>query len=166
MAAKRAVELGLSGCHGLDVVGEVVSCAAREDSAAGHLGLGGGAVLAGRPHLVNAGDVCGIDDGRDIKVGDVVPALEGDFAEHALGVGGVLANGEPVANPSSRESDGLGGSSCNLNGADLGVTNTGSEDNLSASAVLADESDSVGGANDRTGGSNDGSNLGEETHFD
>lgn len=115
---------------------------------------------------MNTGNVGGIDDGGDVEVGDVVPTLESNLAQHALSVAGVRTLGEPVTNPSSRESDGLGVSTGNLDRADLGVTSAGSEDDLTAGAVLADESNSVGGANNRAGGSNESGDLGEELHLD
>lgn len=166
LAAKCAVELSLVGGDSLDIVGEVVGSVARENLTTRHLSLGRKRVLAGRPHLVNATVVICINNGRDVEVGDVVPTLERDLTQHANSVGGILTDGEPVANPAGGEGDGLSSFTSHLNGGDLGVTNAGCKDNLAAGIVLADKGDSVSSTGDCAGDGSNGSDLGEELHLD
>jgi hypothetical protein len=166
LAAKGAVQLSLRGGDGLNIVGEVVGSVAREDGAARHQSLDRDGVLAGGPHLVDTIVVISVDNGGDIKVSNVVPALEGNLTEHAAGVVGTLRDGVPVANPTRREGDSLGAEASNLDRVDLGVARARSEDDLAGGAVLADKGDSVGSTGNSGSGSDHGGDLGEETHFD
>lgn len=166
LAAEGAVQLSLLGGDGLDVVGKVVGSVAGEDGATGHEGLGGDGVLAGRPHLVDTVQVLGVDNGRDIKVGDAVPALEGHLAQHTAGVVGILGDGVPVADPALREGGSLGGLAGDLDRVELGVALAGGEDDLAVGAVEADKGDGVGGSGNGAGDDGQGSDLGEETHLE
>lgn len=71
-------EVGLLGRNRLDVVGRVVGGVAREDDASRDDGLGLGLLKASRVHLLDSVVVVGVHDGRDVKVGQAIPAVEGN----------------------------------------------------------------------------------------
>jgi hypothetical protein len=157
--AQGSPEVDLVGDLGLDVIGKPVAVVAREDLAARHGVLG-----AGGPHLLDVAVVGGVDNGRDVKVGQAVPAVELDLAEHAGNVGTALGDGVEVANIVVGE----------LNGGPLGTAHS---DGVHGEGVLiADEVDGahnvVEGPEGDAGGAGKGSRAdeakdsGRETHVD
>lgn len=152
--AEGADEVGLGGGLGLDVVGEVVGVVAQEVVAAGGGGLGGG-----RVHELDAVHVVGVDDGGDVEVGQVVPAVEGDLAEHAGGVLGAVRDGVPVADPGLGEVDGGGALGGDLDRVDGGEAGVGDEVDGAVGVVEGLEGDGVGGDGD--GRAEEGEKAGE-----
>lgn len=142
-------------CPGLDVVGKVVGKVAREGDTARD-----GLLLIGRPHLLDVVLVIGIDNGRDVEVRDVVPAIEGDLAEHARDVGLALPDCIPVSLPAMREGDGDVLVTRDHGVWDLGGVRVAGEVDGAVDGVLGHEGDRVlGGGHD--GGGEEGDKLGE-----
>lgn len=131
---EEADQLVGGGDLGLDVVPLVVGVGAREGLAARD-----GGVSVKREHLLDAVVVVWVDDSADIEVVHTSPAIEGDLAEHAWDISGILGDGVPVANPSGWE--GLVGSLETLEGelGDRLESSVLSEDDGALSRVLVDE---------------------------
>lgn len=164
-ATQGGDQVSLLGGHGLDVVGVVVGSVAGEVGAAGDGGLDLGLELADGEDLLDAVDVGGVDDGRDIKVGQIVPALEGDLAKHTGVVGGALGDGEVVALPALGDGDHLLSIAVDLDGVDRGEAGVGSEDDGLGGGVLVPESDGVGCAGQAGSSSDKSGKVGSETHL-
>lgn len=122
------------GDLGLDVIREPVGVVAGEDLAAGH-GLAG----VGGPHLLDVVMVGGVDNGRDVKVGEAVPAAELDFAEHARDVFSVGRIGIPVAYPRIRELNGGVLRGAHRDGFERRGAGVASEDQGTVNAVKSPE---------------------------
>lgn len=157
--AQRLPQVNLLGDLGLDIVGEVVGVVAGEDLAARHGGVG-----ASGPHLLDVAVVARSDDGRDVKVGQAVPAAKLDLTEHAGDVG--LASGDSVvvADPGVGELDGLvlgAVDNDRVKGSRLGVAG---EVDGTLNVVEGPEGDG-GGAGD-SGRGNKGHDGGSEMHFE
>ena len=127
------------GGLGLDVVGEVVGKVAREDDAARD-----GLLLAGGPHLLDVVLVIGVDDGRDVKVGDAIPRVEGNLAQHAGDDGLTISDGEPVSLPAVSDLDRHVLSTGNLGVWDLGHVGVAGEVDCAVKVVLGHKGDRVG----------------------
>lgn len=143
----------------------VVGSVAGEVGAARDGGLGLGQELADGEDLLDTVDVGGIDDGRDIKVSQVVPALEGDLSKHTGVVGGALGYGEVVALPALGHGDHLLAIAVDLDGLNGREAGVGSEDDSLGVGVLVLESDGVGCADQAGSSSNNSGKVGSETHL-
>lgn len=154
-AAESADNLNLVGDLGLDIVGQVVGVVAGEGLAAR-----GGRLGADGPHLLDAVVIAGINNGRDIKVGQAVPALEGNLTEHAGDV--VLAgrDGVPVANPALGDLDRVLLSTLDLERGNFSVADAGGEVDGAVSLVKRLEVDLVGSGHEG-GGAEDSEDLRE-----
>lgn len=157
--AERADEVRLGGDLGLDVVPDVIGVIARERLAARGRRLGRGGV-----HLLDAVVVVGLDDGRDVEVGEAVPSLEGDFAQHAGDVGLAVRDGVPVADPALGDGGGDLVVAGDLDGVELLVAGAGGEVDGPVGVVKGHEGDGVGGDR-KGGGAEDRQNL-SELHLD
>ena len=136
---KSGDDVGLISDLGLDVVGKVVGVVAREFLATRHGGLG-----LGRPHLLDAVLVIGIDNGGDIEVGLSVVARELDLAKHARLVLLALLNGVEVANELVGELDSRLLRAVDLNGVEEVLVVVGSEVDCALRIVESPECDLVG----------------------
>ena len=140
--AQGADKVGAVGGLGLDIIrGDVHVGAASHVRAA----RDGGLAVVG-VDLVDTIRVLGVDDGRDVEVGQTSPAVEGDLAQHAHGVGGIGGNGIPVANPSIGEVDGDGVAARDSGVIDTLTTRSGSEVDSTVRGVHGLEGDLVGSA--------------------
>lgn len=155
---KSGDDMGLLSDLGLDVVGKVVGVVAREFLAARHGGLG-----LGRPHLLDAVLVIGIDNGGDIEVGLSVLARELDLAKHARLVLLALFDGVEVANELVGELDGRLLRVVDLNGVEGVLVVVGSEVDCALRIVESPECDLVGRA-DESGRAEKGKNGSGEMH--
>lgn len=144
---------------GLDIIREVVGVVAREVLAArdGLLGLG-------RVHRLDAVLVVGIDNGRDVEVGEAHPATEEKLTEHTRLVSGALSNGVEVALVVVREVDSGVLSVADSDGLDLGTTRRSSEDDGTGDIIkgLEGNSSSV----DSGGSGSKAEERGSEMHLD
>ena len=158
-AAEGDNDGGLLGGLGLDVVGQVVGVVAGEGLAARGRGLG-----LGRVHHVDTVVVSGVDDGRDIEVGQAVPALEVDLGEHAGDVVAAAGDSVGVANEAVAKSDIDGGTAGNGDGVDTLDTGAGGDVDGTLSVVGRDEAKDVVSLD---GGSQaKGSDSAERNHFE
>ena len=137
--AEEADEGVVGGAEGGDVVGLVVGVGAGEGLAARQRGV---AVL-GEDHL-DAVDVVGVDDGRDVKVVGARVPVPAHLAEHAWDVGGPVVVRVPVADPGVGEIDAGGAVACDGDGIDGRERLLGREDDVAGRTVLVDELDGVG----------------------
>ena len=144
--AESADEVRLGSRLSLDIIREVISIIARED-----LATRGRRVGALGPQLLDTDVVVGVDDGRNVKVGKTVPALEGHLAEHTGDARGAVGNGVPVADPALRELGRYGGVALDVDVGKGRVAGIGGEDDGAVGAVLGDEGDGVGGDGDGRG---------------
>lgn len=161
-SAKGADQVGLRGRLGLDVIRQVVGIGAREEVAArSDQGVGqAGAGEAGRVDHLDAVDVVGVDDGRDVKEGLTGPAVEGDLAEHARDVGLTGRDRVEVALPVLGDIDDDALESRHDGGGDHTSTGVAGEVDGAVGGILGDQSDSVGSGS-KGGAGKEGSKRGE-----
>lgn len=93
--------MSAQGSLGLHSIGPVVGVVAGKLVAARD-----GRLSVGRVHLEDVGGVVRVDNGRDVKVGEVGPAVEGELGQHARDVVGTVCVGIVVADPALGNSDG------------------------------------------------------------
>lgn len=129
--------MGLVSDLGLDIIGEVVGVVAREVLAARHGLLG-----VGRPHLLDAVLVVGVNDGRDIEVSEAHPASEEKLTKHTGLVLGALSDGVEVALVVLGELNGGVLRRADGDGLDLRAARGRSEDNRASNVIKGLESDS------------------------
>ena len=161
-SAKGADQVGLRSRLGLNVIGQVVGVGAREDVAArGDQGVGqAGGGEAGRVDHLDAVDVVGVDDGRDVKEGLTGPAVEGDLAEHARDVGLAGRDRVEVALPVLGDIDDDALESRHDGGGDHTSTGVAGEVDGAVGGILGDQSDGVGSGRKGSAGE-EGSKAGE-----
>jgi hypothetical protein len=135
-ATESGDDVGLVSNLGLDIIGQVVGVVAREVLAARHglLGVSG-------PHLLDAVLVVGVNDGRDIEVGEAHPASEEKLAKHAGLVLRALGDSVEVALVVLGELNGGVLSGADGDRLDLSAAGGRSEDNLASSVIKSLESD-------------------------
>jgi len=121
---------------GLDIIREVVGVVAREALAAGHGLLG-----VGRVHLLDAVLVVGVNDSRDVEVGEAHPATKEQLAEHTGLVRGALSNSVEVALVVLRELNSGVLGVADGDRLNLGAARRGSEDDSTSDVVQGLESD-------------------------
>jgi len=122
-----------------------------------------GAARTHRVQLLDAVVVAGVHNGRDVKVGEAVPSLERNLAEHTGDARGAVRDCVPVADPAVGEVDADTVAAAHVDIADALVAGRRREDDGAASAVLGDEGDRVGKG--RGGKSRDESEESSELHF-
>lgn len=157
--AQSADEVRLLSSLGLDVIRQVVGVVAREVLAAGH-----GLIAGSREELLDVVLVVGVNNSRDVEVGQSLPAAEVDLTEHAGDVGIALLDGVPVALPGVRESDGGVLAGAGSDGVNVGAARVAGEVDGALSVVQGPEAN-AGSAGEGRGG-NESSNRSSETHFD
>lgn len=159
--AESGPEVAGVGGLGLRVVRQDVLVAAGEDLATRH---GARSVLG--PDLLDVVLVKRVDNGGDVKEGDVLHGAEGELAEHArVGVvGHTLSDGVEVALVDGREVDGDVLGVVDLDGGNLGRAGRGGEVDGALKAVQGPEGDRVGG--DGGGGGNEAGEHGRELHLE
>lgn len=124
---------------GLDVIREVVGVVARERVATG-LGLLG----VNGPHLLDVVLVVGVDDGRDVKVGEAHPATEEELSEHTRSIVFTVGDGVEVALVVLGELDTLGLAALDGHRLLLGAAGGRGEDDLAGDIVKGLEGDGSG----------------------
>lgn len=144
--AQSLDKVDLLGDLGLDIVGKVVGVVAGEDLATRHGGLG-----TSRPHLLDVVVVTGGNNGRDVEVGQAVPAAELNLAEHTGNVGLASLDGIVVADPGVRELDGGLLSVVDSDGSDGGRSRVASEVDGTLDVVEGPEGDGGGAGNSGRG---------------
>lgn len=157
--AQGGDDVGLRGGLGLDVVGQPVSVVAWEDLATGH-----GLLRRLGPHLLDVVLVVGVDDGRDVEVGQAVPAREVDLTQHARVVRLAILDGVEVADPRLGELDGRVLLVVDDDGGDIGRSRVAGEVDGALDVVEGPEGDSAGADGGR--GGDEGHGRGSEMHLD
>jgi hypothetical protein len=155
--AQGSPEVDLVGDLGLDVIGKPVAVVAGEVLATRHGGEGDSG-----PHLLDVVVIAGVDNGRDIEVGQAVPAAELNLAEHAGLVLRAGLDSVPVADPSVGERDSGVLGTADGNAGERGRLRIGSEDKGALDVVEGPESNR-GGAGD-SGRGNKGHERSRELH--
>lgn len=152
-------EVSLVSGSGLDVIREVVGGVAREVLAAGD----GTESLVG-PHLLDVVGVVRLDDGRDVEVGQAVPATEDDLSEHTLMGVGALRNGNEVTDEGLRHGDDglLSVADSDRGNAEL-VLVAGEED---GTGLVVQSPEGESGSLGDGGRAEDGEEGGSKLHFD
>lgn len=117
-----------------------------------------------REDLLDVVLVVGVDNGRDVEVGQALPATKVDLAEHAGSVVRTILDGVPVALPGVRESDGGVLARGGGDGVNVGAARVAGEVDGALSVVQGPEGN-AGSAGESRGG-NEGSNRSSEKHFD
>ena len=127
------------------------------------MAAGEGLSAGGGPHLLDVISVKRVHNGRDVIVGEVIPSVEVDLAEHAGDVVSTVLDGVEVANVGHRELDLDLLSSLDGDGSNLSHTGVASEVDGASGLVQRPEGHGVGTGNG-SGGSEDESLS--EMHFD
>lgn len=122
--------MSLGSDLGLDIIRQVVGVVAREA-----LATRGGLLGFGRVHELDAVLVVGINNGRDIEVGEAHPAAEEQLTEHTRLVVGALGNGVEVTLVVVRELNSGVLSVVDGDGLNLGTARRWGEDNLASDIV-------------------------------
>lgn len=139
----EALKLGLRRRQRLDVVGQVVSVAAREGLAPAHRAL----ARLGVQHLHSV-VVIWVDDSADIEEVRAAEAVPANFTEHTGLVLLALRHGVPVAYPSVGEGGYLRSSAGELHRGYLRRAFLRGEDDFAVCVVLRDHVDGVGRSGD------------------
>lgn len=157
--AKSADEVALLGSLSLDVIREVVGVVAGEVDTARH-----GLIGLSREHLLDVVLVVGVDNGRDVEVGQSVPAAKVNLAKHAGDVGIALLDGVEVALPGVREGNSGVLAAVDGDGGNISIARVAGEVDGALNIVQGPEVDGGGGRESRRG--NESSNRGSEMHFE
>lgn len=144
--AQGAHEVILVGDLGLNVIRKPVDIVAGE-----HLTTRHGPRLCGRPHLLDVVVVLGVNNGRDVKVVQLVPAREGNLAKHAWDVVLAVLDGVEVADPSIREGNSGVLLAVDLDGLHSRLTSVASEVDSTLNGVEGPEGDCGGLGDSRSG---------------
>jgi len=158
--AQGSHEVCLVGDLGLDIIRKPVGIVAWVHLAARH-----GPLALHGPHLLDVVVVLGADNGRDVKVGHVVPVVEVDLAEHARLVVLALLDGIEVSLPLLGREGNLGLFLAVHNYTrDRHIALTGSEVDSARRVVQGPESDGAG--SDGSSRGKKSQSGGSEAHFD